>query len=155
MTKEEKRLYDKDRRERNREALKAQKRAYYLRTRVRKYATDDWRKLPEVRDRISAKLKGRKWSPEALARRVASQTGLKRSPEIREKFRERMQGKCYIPREAILRSAEKRRGKKLSAEHRAKLVAAWDKYPHEIRVAQRSITMLKKRIHEKQDNGSS
>lgn len=109
----------------------------------------------EVKAKLSAALKGFKWAPELIAKRALAQTGLKRSPETIAKFKERMKGKCFIPREAILRSAEKRRGQKLTAEHRANLVKAANRYPLPIKQAQKAINKLKKSIDEKQDNGSS
>jgi hypothetical protein len=42
---------------------------------------------PAARAHISEKLKGRKIPPDVLARRIASQTGLKRSPEAIERMR--------------------------------------------------------------------
>ena len=77
---------------------------------------------PDVKAKISAALKGFKWDPEALAKRIASQTGKKRSPEVCARMSIAQKG--FVPRAAIAASLAARIGKPLSAEHRAKLVAA-------------------------------
>lgn len=99
-----------------------------------KFQRDKYRKLhpidmrnrprsPETRAKISAKLKGRKLSPQHLANRIKGQTGLKRSDAHRRKMSMLMRGRP-CPALAIERSIAARRGKRLTIEHRAKLSAA-------------------------------
>lgn len=60
----------------------------------------------------------RKWSPEALAKRVASQTGLKRSADIKARMRE---SKLNQSPETRAKIAAAHRGRKRSDEDRAKM----------------------------------
>jgi hypothetical protein len=74
----------------------------------------------EERRGRSEAMKGRKLSPEAIAKRTAKLLGIKRSPETIEKMRLARLGFKHKP-EAIEKIRAKKLGKKLSAEHRATL----------------------------------
>jgi hypothetical protein len=110
----------------------------------------DRRLTDEVRQKISASLKGRKVPEAVVAKRAKAQTGRKLSFEARMAIKQRMKGKGF-PRDAIKKSADKRRGVPLSDEHKAALVAGSKHYPNAILQAIGVLNKLRKVIHEKQD----
>lgn len=70
----------------------------------------------------SVALKGNKIPPEVTAKRVAKVLGQRRSEETKSKMRAAQSG--HTPVNAIIRSAELRRGKPLPVEHRQKISAS-------------------------------
>lgn len=115
----------------------------------------DGRKRPRS-DGFKAKMRalyaGRKLTPEWIANRDAARrrNGKGMPGHVKEILRAANLGRPCPPL-AIARSVAARKGKKLTPEHRAALVAAANRYPSDIRQAQRTVTKLRKAISEKQD----
>ena len=68
----------------------------------------------------AAHARGWKWTPEALARRVASQTGMKRRPETGQKISHALKGRPRAPEHVAAFRAQR-----ATPEYSAKLAAAW------------------------------
>lgn len=100
---------------------------------------------PEQRAHHSRMMKGRKVSPETIAKLVAANTGRKRTPEQRERMGAARRGKPFSEEhrralsvahagkkqsaEVIAKRMQSRLGKPLSAEHRAKISATLSGHP--------------------------
>lgn len=77
---------------------------------------------PETREKMSLAHRGKKQSPEHIAKRTAGAKGRKASPETRAKLSAFRKGQKSSP-EAVAKSAATRTGRKASPEHRAKISA--------------------------------
>lgn len=80
----------------------------------------------EARAKISASLRGKKFSAETIAKRSASISGRKFSDEHRAKLSAAHAGKKHTP-EQTAKIAAANKGRKFTEQHRAALRAAWVK----------------------------
>lgn len=81
------------------------------------------KKSPEAVAKVAAALRGRKLSPETRARMSQAKKGKKRDPEVGKKVSEALKGKP-LSEETKAKMAAARVGRKLSPEHVEKVAAA-------------------------------